>query len=269
MKLFKSTLILLSIIVTTCYGTITKVDTMQEVMCHFEDADPDTLAVFDIDMVLLQPSDPAFQVPNINYHMESAQRIIRSLPEEKFPIFVVLASTQSDSILVDEKTPDYFQQLSERGIPRIALTANFTGPIGPVDNLESWKINRLNQLGYDFTTTAPTSEQITFNELPSYRGNYSLYTDGVLFTNHPDCAKGDLLVRFLQQADVCPKRVIFIDDHLNNLESVEEALAGWDPSIQYDGLHYVGAQNYPSTPLTEEAFEARWEAIASLARETE
>ncbi|NGX54607.1 MAG: hypothetical protein KR126chlam2_00221 [Chlamydiae bacterium] len=269
MKLLKNTLILLSIIVATCYGTITKVDTMQEVMCHFENADSDTLAIFDIDKVLLQPSDPAFQTLNIKYHRESVNKVIRSLPEDKIPIFVVLASIHSDSILVDEKTPDYLQQLNERGIPSIALTANFTGSIGPVDNLESWKINRLNLLGYDFTAMAPSSEQIVFDDLPSYRGNYSLYTDGALFTNHPDCTKGELLVRFLQLTKVSPKRVIFIDDHLNNLESVEEALACHDPSIQYDGLLYLGADDYPSTLLTEEAFETRWEAIASMARETE
>ena len=36
--------------------------------------------------------------------------------------------------------------------------------------------------------------------------------------------------------------------------------------IEYIGLHYVGAQKYPSQLISEEEFEARWQKIACKAK---
>ena len=57
--------ILMTMCVFSCQAKITQVDDMKEVFDQFNNADEKTLAIFDVDMVLVQPSDPAFQMANM------------------------------------------------------------------------------------------------------------------------------------------------------------------------------------------------------------
>lgn len=238
---------------------------MHEIASYFAEADCDTLAIFDVDMVLVQPSDPAFQMANMIRYRDAAKRISQSIPQDKKELFLTLMLLNSDSILIEKYTPSLFFKLTELGIPTIALTSNLTGQLGPIASLETWKINRLCELGIDFTESAPVQESQIFCDLPSYRGNYSSYARGILFANGPVCPKGDVLIRFLQISQLHPKRVIFIDDREDNLKNVECALCNFDPLIQYEGVHYLGAENYPSPEISRQEFETKWSALAELA----
>ena len=248
------------------FALITPVTSMETVKPYFETATCDTLAIFDIDLVLVQPSEPAFQMKNIEHHRESARQIARSLTEEELDLFLSLMAVTTDSILIEDNTPTFVNDLQARGIPTIALTANLTGSLNEIPSLEQWKIGRLNALGIDFTRSAPYKERLTFYNLPSYRGYYSLYTNGVLFANGPP--KGDVLVTFLKEANFSPKRIVFIDDREHNLKSVEKALQEHNPEIEYDGILYQGAKNYPSKPISQEEFEAKWKALALEAKKS-
>ena len=50
----------------SCQAQITQVKDMKDIYSYFDAADSKTLAIFDVDMVFVQPSDPAFQMANIN-----------------------------------------------------------------------------------------------------------------------------------------------------------------------------------------------------------
>ncbi len=245
-----------------CYARIIQVDTMEEVKTYFDQADCDTLAIFDIDLVLIQPSDPAFQISNIKKYHLIAREIFQSLPSEKQDLFLTLVALTTQSILVDEQTPSFLEELAEKKIPTIALTSNLTGALGAIPNLECWKVESLRQLGIDFLQSAPIKENCIFYDLPSYRGYYSLYVEGVLFANGDVCPKGDVLVSYLSWGSVSPKHVIFIDDREGNLQNVEEALKAYDSSITFEGLLYKGASHYPSKEISAEAFQERWEELA-------
>ncbi|MCH9627272.1 MAG: hypothetical protein S4CHLAM2_09070 [Chlamydiales bacterium] len=251
-------LLLLSL---NCYAQIRQVNTMQEIMPYFEEADGDTIAIFDIDLVLIQPDEPAFQMPNIKRHRALAKEIFLMLTPEKRDLFLTLMAVYTHSILVDEHTPFYLQHIQQRGIPTMALTSNLTGQLGAIAHLESWKIERLKQVGIDFSISVPVAHDHTFFDLPSYRGYYSCYTEGVLFANGDVCPKGDVLTSFLSWAHLHPQRVIFIDDREHNLTNVEQALHDYDASIQFEGIHYLGAHNYPSTEISAEEFEAKWHTL--------
>lgn len=175
----------------------------------------------------------------------------------------------TDAILIDEQTPCYLHELYSQGIPTIALTSNLTGQLAHVANLESRKSQVLQKFGIDFSASAPFPEPIIFYDLPTYRGNHSVFTKGILFANGYTCPKGDVLVQFLQVAAQCPQRIVFIDDRKENLQNVEQALQKYDPSIQFEGLHYLGAKDYPSPIIEEKEFEARWIAIANQAMRLE
>lgn len=250
-----------------CPGGIIQVNDMQKVFAEFNNASSTTLAIFDVDMVLVQPSDPAFQMANIKRFGGISKRIMKEVPADKLMLFLSLMTVSSDSVLIDDRTPQFLQQIMQRGIPTMALTANLTGQFGKISKMEQWRIDGLRQLGINFSKKAPYTTSLIFDDLTSYRGNYSTYLNGVLFVNGTAVSKGEALLAFLEKTSFYPDKIIFIDDREDNLINVEAAIQKLDKQIDYVGLHYLGAQNYPSETISEEEFESRWQKLAAEAKE--
>lgn len=250
---------------TYAQAEISQVNTMNEVITSFKEADQQTLALFDIDMVILQPQDPAFQMGNMKRFSPICKKVIRELPSEKIDLFFILSTLSSEPALINQEMPAFLEDLRKRQIPMMALTGNFTGKFDNIENMEEWKIKQLAKMDIHFSRQAPHEETIVFCDLPSYRQNYSTYTKGILFVNGSTCPKGEALIAFLKKTNRTPKKVIFIDDREDNLKSVEASLKQLDPAILFIGLHFTGAKDYPSTPITEQLFESRWREIASQA----
>jgi hypothetical protein len=242
---------------------IIQANRMQEVCSYLKEADSNTLVIFDVDMVLVQPNDPAFQMANMKRHHAIAKKIMKEMSPEKQVIFLSLMTLKSEPLLLDAQIPQLLDQLNQRGIPSMALTANLTGEFAYIKNMEKWRVNSLRQVGIDFSQTAPYQQSFIFSHLPSFRGNYSTYLEGILFVNGTSCSKGEALLAFLQQARLSPQKIVFIDDREDNLKSVADALEG--KSIDYQAFHFVGAKDYPSQILTEEQFESRWQELAKEA----
>ena len=238
---------------------------MDEVFHYFNDADEKTLAIFDIDMVLVQPSDPAFQMPNIELHSAICKRITKNLPSHKLMLFLSLMTISSDSVLIDNRTPHLLEQLIQRNIPAMALTANLTGQVGKIHKMEKWRSNTLRQLGIDFTRCAPHERELVFDNLASFRGNFSTYLEGILFVNGTTVSKGEAFLSFLEKTGAMPSKVIFIDDREENLKSLEDAIQKLDRPIDYQGVHFLGAHKYPSLQISEGEFESRWKELAAQA----
>jgi len=264
-KIFLTFFITFSIF--ACHAQITQVNDMEEVFSAFSNADAKTLAIFDVDMVLVQPSDPAFQMANMKRFSTISKRIMKEIPADKQMLFLSLMTISSTPVLIDERIPKFFDQIIQKGIPTIALTANLTGKLGIIQKMEQWRIDSLRQLGIDFSMTAPCQTPLVFDDLAPYRGNYSTYLNGVLFVNGTSVSKGEAFLSFLEKTGLSPNKVIFIDDREENLKSLETAIQKLDKSIDYHGLHYLGAQKYPSKMISEEEFESRWQKLASQAIE--
>lgn len=246
-------------IISSAYGTI-QVKDMRQVFSLLKKADINTLVIFDVDMVLIQPSEPAFQMPNMKRYNSVFKKILQEVPENKHPILLSLATIKSESIYVDPLTPQLICQLVERKVPIMALTANLTGELQHIPHMELWRVEGLRHLGIDFSSNAPSSKKIVFDTLPRYRGNYSIYTDGILFVNGAVCTKGEALIAFLENINFYPERILFVDDREENLTNVETALQKFN--IEYQGIHYVGAKDYPSEFISENDFEIRWSELA-------
>jgi hypothetical protein len=248
-----------------CNAQMTQVVDMEEILIHFNESKTMTWGIFDIDMVLVQPSEPAFQMPNMKRHSAVSKRIIEEIPQGKKELFLSLMSIGSEPILIDAKVPAFLKELSARGIFLMALTANLTGELASVKSMEDWRVQGLQHLGIDFSNTAPHKGAIAFPTLPLYRGNSPVYKEGILFANGTSCSKGEVLTAFIKKVGSHPQKIIFIDDREENLHSVETALYQLDPSIEYLGVHYLGAKQYPSPLVTEEEFIAKWKQLVQAA----
>lgn len=258
--------LLLNLLLFSYYTQAQEVEKMEEVFVYVNESNSDTLVIFDVDMVLVQPSSAAFQMANMKKHRSILKQIMQEVPKEKLMIFLSLATISCDPILLDQRLPEWLKQLMERGVPTMALTANLTGQLLAIQDMEKWRIGALRQLGIDFSLSSPNKERIIFSDLPSYRGNYSVYNEGILFVNGTACSKGEALVNFFHKANFFPKKVIFIDDREENLTSVREAISALNPAIEFKGIHFTGANDYPSEIIPEEQFETSWRKLAEMAK---
>jgi hypothetical protein len=238
---------------------------MKELKTHLDQLEKNDCALFDVDMVLIQPKEPAFQMANMKRYRFLVKKIAEGVPLEKRDIFWNLMTIHSDSVLISPEILEAWTKLKDQKIASIALTACLTGKFAHIENMQRWKIDRLKALGIDFAQTAPYLERIVFEELPSYRGYHSIYEDGMLFVNGTSCSKGRALIAFLNKTRFSPKKIVFIDDRREHVKSVEESLKRFDPKINYVGIHFIGAREYDSFPISEAAFKAKWEEIARLA----
>lgn len=261
------TILMMTLVAFSCHAEIKQVNNMKEVFEYFIDANSKTLAIFDVDMVLVQPSDPAFQMANMKRFGAISKRIMKEVPIEKQIMFLSLMTISSDPVLIDDSSPQFIKQIILKGIPAMALTANLTGSFGTIRNMEQWRVNSLRCLGVDFSESAPYKAPLVFNELASYRGYYSNYLHGILFVNGTVVSKGDAFLAFIEKTKLSPDRIIFIDDREDNLKSLEAAIQKLDKPIEYHGLHYIGAQKYPSKMISEKEFESRWQQLALQANQ--
>ncbi|MBI2810112.1 MAG: DUF2608 domain-containing protein [Candidatus Melainabacteria bacterium] len=258
---------LLTLLFLPCQAQITQVETMKEAVDSFKSADAQTLAVFDIDNVILMPAEPAFQMANMKRCSHICKKIIKGVPENKRDVFMILTTIDSEPVLIDPQLKTLLESLNKNKVAKMALTGNFTGKFRDIENMEQWKINSLKKLGIDFSQGEPHSDAIVFDELPSYRGNSCVYTGGILFVNGSICTKGEALVAFLKRTGQSPKKVIFIDDREEHVKSVEAALQAYNASIEYTGVHFTGAKDFPSKMISEGEFEAKWKEAALQAQD--
>lgn len=264
MKFFCAVLLSLCAFMSKSPAEITSIRTMQEFVPYLEQADDRTLVVFDIDMVVVQPDEPAFQMANMKRHKAIAKKVSGTIPGLQ-EVFINLMLVYSESVLIDEKTPGLIRGLAEKGVPTMALTANLTGSLVHVSKMEDLKIARLAGLGIDFAKGAPYAGEIIFTDLPSFRGNYCLYKSGIFFVNGSGKLKGEALVSFMKKTGFVPKKVLFIDDREDNVQILETALKAFNPEIQYQGVIFHGAGEYPSKIISEKEFEEKWQELADIA----
>jgi len=257
----------MTLLAFSCHAEIKQINDMKEVFEYLANADSKTLVIFDVDMVLVQPKDPAFQMANMKRFGTISKRIMKEVPPEKQMMFLSLMTISSDPVLIDDSTPQLLKQIIQKGIPAMALTANLTGSFGTIKNMEQWRINSLRCLGIDFSESAPYKAPLMFDNLASYRGYYSNYLNGILFVNGTVVSKGDALLSFIEKTKLSPEIIVAIDDREDNLKSLEAAIQKLDKPIKYHGLHYTGAQKYPSKMISEEDFESRWQQLALQAKQ--
>lgn len=125
---------------------------------------------------------------------------------------------------IEENTISVINDLQKKGVTVIALTARSL-------QLTLRTIEQLQRLGIYFTKTDPYECPLVHGH---GHGKPGLYINGIIFSGSH--SKGEMLVSWLKQSKYRPKKIIFIDDKLKNLESVEQALHQRD--YPFIGIRY-------------------------------
>jgi FMN phosphatase YigB (HAD superfamily) len=192
------------------WAEIHEVKSMKEVQNHVT---PDSVVVFDLDNTVLEAKQMLGSDQFFGFLVKRAEEAGLQGKDPK-----KLASLQATNIqpvsevqFVEEMTLDWVKQLQRQKIKVIALTAR----------PPAWAKETLKQvasLGLDFQQTAPS--------LPSQTreiGSGAHYEKGVIFLPS-GFEKGKALKEFLKRTHLKPVKIIFLDDKLYNVESVDSAM---------------------------------------------
>ncbi|MDG1436829.1 MAG: DUF2608 domain-containing protein [Rickettsiaceae bacterium] len=197
----------------------------------------DTLILLDIDYVLLAPRDrilrPAGEKNNyrskffkslfIDFKDKYITLDKAKVPMSEYLISQILYSTKVELVYPD--MPSLINDLNSQKTTIVGFTANSSGKYGIVQNEAKLHSARLKSLGYNFIK----------DNGDLFKENVPECISRILFTNKKD--KGSVIVDFLKQLNKNYKNIVFVDDRIKNLISVQNALQGYD--INYLGIHYT------------------------------
>lgn len=189
--------------------------------------DKDTLVIFDIDNTILR-QDSVIGTHQWGDYMR--ERAIRTgMPQDDASRYQHEAFAELQPylrvVLIEEEIKKILKDLENRRVPHFALTAR-------AESLKNTTISQLTVVNHSFAKNFPM--QIDNKKLEKF------LKDGVVFSG--GVPKGELLKTIIENSQVKPKKIVFIDDKLYNLESVEKSMA--EVGINLTSYRYGAADKF-------------------------
>jgi len=255
-------LLLCTFLATSLTGEIQIINHLDEIKGYLSN-DPSSTewVIFDIDNTLTTCTHPALQIPVYRANRQRFMDEFAKYTKEQQHYLPALIVTEGQRKLIDSQTPVLISELQFSGVTVFGFTALNSGATPNGENFPSWRKNELESLNINFSQEPHSplpKESIEFRQFPSFEGSYPLYQDGVLYSNVIP-TKGDVFLAFLEKVEQKPKRIIFIDDSLKNVVSVEEATK--KIGIEYVGLHYMEQQASDAPTITDEIWRSFWDTV--------
>ncbi|MGA8165557.1 MAG: DUF2608 domain-containing protein [Waddliaceae bacterium] len=136
----------------------------------------------------------------------------------------LLKSTPSGINPVEPMTPEVIHQLQERGILLLGLTAGSS-------KIAKKRVHQLASIAIDLSKSTVYPEEIEF------KSKYpAKFLEGIIFAGSRN-DKGKTLFCLLDHIRLKPKKILFIDDQIHNVRSVDAAAK--KRQIPFLGLYYT------------------------------
>ena len=208
----------------------------KEIELLIKEADQDTLVLWDVDQTLITPNDSILK-PKwenlLDQWLGGKKSILDESGKTRYVFREILISAPHS--VLDRDSPSLIKTLQKKQIPVIAFSAAPGGKVGRTESFLDWRIAELKRFGFDFSSSFSHVNTLTLSKDPDIEFP-PVYKAGVLITSLHD--KGPVLIDFFEAVHWKPKRVIFIDDQMANIQSVTKSLEG---QIQVIGIHYTAA----------------------------
>lgn len=238
----------LSIVIMLTLGFVleAKAEIMQTrsagiIISELQKADTDSLVIFDVQEVLFIAKDQVLQPLYKDIKALMAKNYTEAEWEELYSKVLVQYKVE----LVNPLLKEAIDNLQARNIKVIALTNGHTGKFGDIDDREDLRIQKLKELEIDFSISFPNLKQIKLDRKNHSLDDNIIFKDGIIFTSRQK--KGEILNIFLDHLGFYPKKIIFIDNKIKNLLTVEEFCA--KASIEYKGIQYIETINREKKPV--------------------
>lgn len=237
--MFKNLLLrLICCLFITCFslleGIIFEIENLKKFEETLQKLDKSSLVLFDVDYTLLTPQDASLKPCGKGLR----RKFLHVLDLKRREYLQSILALESEEELMDRSFPLLIEEMQKNNVPVIGLTALETGEYGKIKQLEDWRISQLKKFNMDFSSEFRDYNPIILTECNSYNGHYPLFKNGVLFTNRQP--KGEVLSNFLKKVGWVPNRILFMDDSIDQIKSVESAakILG----IEFIGFHYTAAE---------------------------
>ncbi len=223
----------------TTLAEIVRISNINSLRTTIRKINSETLVIFDVDHVLMMPTDE-YSLNRNTYRKQLWQDIAKRYSAEEAKILRSIAVRSIKWRLVDPDIINILSYLKSENVPTIALTSYVTGKFGVIEKMEDLRIKELKSVGINFAHLAPFHGKFLVNELKDIYGTPML-KDGVILTAEID--KGKVLEYIFHSKNYYPKAVVFVDDKLDNLESLEKLCVKL--KIQFQGFHYTAVSSMP------------------------
>ena len=238
-------------------SSIIKAPNLIEFEQAIQKAGSESLVVFDIDEVIFTSKDQVLH-PNYKQYRDIIEAdLAKNLSETEFVALISLVYKMRARIIVDLKILKIFELLSNKNIMTIALTHCPTGNIGTGETFEELRTLQLNSFKVDFDRLSNYLGEIKLPELKQDYGVPLLHR-GVILTGLVD--KGTVLEQILNRIEFKPKEIIFIDDRLENIISVQSMCEKL--GINYTGFEYSAVKDTSVTEFNEHRDKFQFDSLA-------
>ncbi len=227
-----------------------KLNSILQLIDLYADHAEEILFVFDVDFVITMSADMAYHPLTVKKHKNELLPLLESLSNEHEELVYSLIAHDTHRVFVEEAFPEVLTRLHAAGHRSMALTAQLALVNEDLDTIQR-RLDELHSLGVIFEHAFHGIQPFWLKEVPKFLGSYPHYREGILFSNSTTNPKGEILKSFLKRAGYGPKKIVFIDDMLKNVESVRSTFVA--EGIACDAWHYTAiyAHQEPEIGLKE------------------
>lgn len=250
-------IVIFSIFIFTnmCFASELQTNNLADVKILLDkEADQETLVIFDVDDVLIAPTDEFAITDPIRKKL--SKELKSKYDREKHQILLSDFFMKRKVRLVNSRIIDLLTDLKERHVPVTALTGWWTGRFGNILAMEELRFKGLSDVNISFTEISPFKSDNKFPDLQT-KGGIPIVKNGIILTALAD--KGETFLAALNKEKLKFKKIIFIDDDLDQIESVKKACKKL--GVNFIGIHYTEAKLIPLPKLNEEMEKLRFEIL--------
>ncbi len=200
------------------FANVQTIHSLAPIELEIEKIPADTLILLDIGGTLLSCPDAVVHSAHESWIRDWFQKLCPQLSkEEKIALVRIVEDTFR---LLDTKWPQLIQKMQDQGAKVIAFTKVMMDP-----SLKGIRAAKIRALGLSIK-----------NDLPELSlGQYYEYAEGVIETGA--ALKGPVLEEVLSHLSDIPKMIIFVDDRIEQINSVHEKCS--ELNIPCTAYHYV------------------------------
>ena len=240
--------LVISLLTALAHAEIRETSRMSEVI---KAVDTKTLLIFDLDNTVIEPTNQLGS-DQWYYFLERKYREIDGLDGDQAYKKAMHVWNRTQDVIkmkpVENDVPKLLRQAQARGIKTIGLTARTL-------DVAATTLRQLASIDVDLSKGSIHKPDIEIRSKDLAR-----YTGGILFVGDRN-VKGEVLTQFLKLIKHEPKRIVFVDDKLKHVQSVEAAMK--ELKIPYIGFRY-GAADEKVKALNDDMKDLKLFALGEL-----
>jgi len=218
------------------------------------------MVLLDVKNVIFYSSDQVMFHEHKSFFKQKFAQIEKSRGVEEATRLKSIVLSSYKPVIVDQEISGIINRAQKSGIIVFALTSGNTSNYGTIPNRAALRIRTLKDIGIDFSKSTEldyidlSKEMVLSKEKDRSK---PIFQDGVIFAAKRP--KGEILGKFLRLSKLKPGKIIFVDNQLENVLSVEATCK--ELGIDYTGIHFTKMYNKPSKPLDKKIAEKKFEIL--------